>query len=123
MSFSCHLASSVESPGIARDAVTQFLAESGLTEQAIADVELVTSELVANAAAASSPSAGVDLRVGLGEGGLRIEVDDDGPGRPAVRSGTERGGFGLQVVEALSECWGTDLATQHKTVWAVLDVS
>jgi phosphoserine phosphatase RsbU/P len=89
----------------------------------MADAELVTSELVGNAVAVASRGAGVDVRLGLAESRVRIEVDDDGPGRPAVRTGTEHGGFGLQVVEALSECWGTDLASQHKTVWAVLPVA
>ena len=120
--FVCHLASSADSPGIAREVVTGFLIDSGLTDETIADAELVTSELVANAAAVASSAGGVQLRVGLGGGHLRIEVDDDGPGRPTVRVGTERGGFGLRVVEALAEHWGTDVASQHKTVWAVLPI-
>lgn len=117
------LASSADSPRIARDAVTGFLADLDLSEGSVADAELITSELVSNAVAVASIGCGVQLRVVVDDGRLRIEVDDDGPGRPTVGTGTELGGFGLQVVEALSERWGTDLASQHKTVWAVLPVS
>lgn len=122
MSHALQVEPNDDGPRIAREAIRRFLEDRGLKEEAVADAELVTSELVANAVSATSSTDGVVVRAELHEGRLRIEVDDDGPGRPATRTGTERGGFGLHVVEALSERWGTDVASQHKTVWAVLSV-
>ena len=106
-----------ESPARARDAITGYLAQRQVDDRRLADAALVTSELVANAV---DVAGSVHLRAGLVGGHIRIEVDDDGPGRPRLVTGNERGGFGLHVVDALAEEWGTELASQHKTVWAVL---
>ena len=80
--------------------------------RALADAQLVLSELVTN----SVRHAGLDgdavlrIAVSLHEGVLRLEVIDEGDlGAVALRPPTMAGGgFGLNVVEMLSRAWGVD---------------
>ena len=74
---------------------------------------LVVSELVSNSVrhgGASAPGV-VVVRVGLIEILVRVEVEDRGragaiaPRSPDLEGG---GGFGLNVVQALSERWGLE---------------
>jgi serine/threonine-protein kinase RsbW len=52
---------------------------------------------------------------------IRVEVTDEGPGLPVVRTPrpTEPHGRGLQVVEMLSDKWGVEklAGDKGKTVW------
>jgi anti-sigma regulatory factor (Ser/Thr protein kinase) len=80
------------------------------------DVAVVVSELVSNAVSATSGPVAVSLTVWGTI--LRIEVTDDGPGRPQLRAGSDRGGFGLHIVERLALAWGWHEEATAKTVWA-----
>lgn len=96
--------------------------------------ELVVSELVTNAvtAAAAAPAGGVPapvrLRLSARMNGQRVdavhvEVWDAAsalprPGRDAPPD--EPGGWGLVLVEAVSQRWGSYPANGGKVVWAVL---
>jgi anti-sigma regulatory factor (Ser/Thr protein kinase) len=82
---------------------------------------LVLSELVSNAVRHTGTE--VEVRLQLADGRLKIEVHDDGGGRPAVVPLERRtiGGNGLDIVSRLSESWGVNPdANGGKSVWCVL---
>ncbi|HET6811479.1 MAG TPA: ATP-binding protein [Acidimicrobiales bacterium] len=91
---------------------------AGAPEDAVANAELIISELVTN----SILHAGTAVRIGLKELGpvVRLEVGDQDRNRPeAKRYSPEAGtGRGLQLVEALALAWGVDSGPDGKTVWA-----
>lgn len=97
-----------------------------LAEEVMQDAAQVASELAANAVRHGNPP--VLLRVSRAPAGLRIEVSqrDDGvrDRRPVIRSDR----FGLQLVAALSQSWGTSLDSEHpagrggrRIVWAQIE--
>jgi serine/threonine-protein kinase RsbW len=77
-------------------------------------VELLTSELVANAvlhggACSEGPGEGVvEVRVSSVAGAVRVDVDDGNPDPPQLRHvGAEStGGRGVALVDALATRWG-----------------
>jgi anti-sigma regulatory factor (Ser/Thr protein kinase) len=87
--------------------------------------KLVVSELVSNSVRHSGATGGgVLIRVRLVAGGFWFEVEDSGRDgavmRPAADPGAE-GGFGLRIVDALSERWGIERRAQGGTrAWAQL---
>ena len=86
--------------------------------QELADAQIVTTELVNNAVLHGAGS--VRLTIRLGAATLRIEVADEGTGAAVHVSahGSEQGGHGLRIVQALSTSWGAFEGTTH--VWAEL---
>ncbi|GAA2017326.1 hypothetical protein GCM10009756_01620 [Pseudokineococcus marinus] len=84
-----------------------------------AQAELVVSELVGNAVLHGWGPVG--LRLQHDERGLLVEVDDANPAPPGVVAERREGpgGFGLHVVERLSD-WGWRHSGTGKTVWARL---
>ena len=81
-------------------------------------VELMVSEIASNCVRhTSSPFR---VAVDTSNRRIRVEVTDEGEGRPVVRSPlpTEPNGRGLRVVDLLSDRWGVDTSDQvGKTVW------
>lgn len=92
-------------PRAARKFADGVLGHWGLVGMA-ASVELVVSELVANAVRYAGTTVTVRLTC-LAEG-LLVEVDDVGPGVARVITATQPtvGGYGLVIVERLAEDWG-----------------
>ena len=88
--------------------------------------ELVVSELVANAL--RHGAGPVEIRLSCGPGGLRVEVHDEGAGRPVRRHAGDYDecGRGLELLDGLiaplGGTWGTveDRRAPGKTVYAVL---
>jgi two-component sensor histidine kinase len=79
---------------------------------------LVLSELVTNAILhARTPLV---VRVRRQAGGLRLEVIDSSSAEPRRRHHSKAAttGRGLDVVEALSQSWGTEPRGEGKLVWA-----
>jgi anti-sigma regulatory factor (Ser/Thr protein kinase) len=78
---------------------------------------LLATELVTNAVRHGRGK--VCLRLRRGCHSLYIEVDDDGSALPDRRHAEDddEGGRGLQLVEALSEAWGTRPLDHGKSVW------
>lgn len=83
------------------------------------DVVLVVSELVTNSVRHGA-SNGIDVTVTAGDGQIRVEVADDGPG---FSIDDPRGsGYGLSIVEKLADRWGMRKHPKF-TVWAELSTS
>jgi anti-sigma regulatory factor (Ser/Thr protein kinase) len=105
--------------------VREALAEIHDGGWSLDDGRLVASELVGNAVRHSGCEGRHRLRitVALRGGRLVISVHDPGlSGRPARPAGDDRfepGGWGLRIISALSEAWGTERPDGYR-VWAEL---
>ena len=115
----------VRAPGAARIVVAECLRDR-VAASVLDSARLVVSELVTNSVCHGGASAAgvVVVRVGLTETMVRVEVEDRGrggviaPRSPDLEGG---GGFGLNVVQALSERWGLErVAAGGTRVWAQL---
>ena len=87
----------------------------------VEDAELVVSELVTNALVHGQSAC--ELRAGLSDAALRLQVVDDGQGMPDPQAATDTDehGRGLLLVSVLSTAWGVELLPDGgKIVWAEL---
>jgi DNA-binding NarL/FixJ family response regulator len=110
-------ASDLLSPRAARRDLRKALA-ARMEPDALATVELLTTELVTNAVQHAASTAQVTAAVT--PRGLRVAVIDGGPGVPAVRYGgpvEAESGRGLALVESLSNAWGIEQSAFGKAVW------
>ncbi|MFD5326691.1 ATP-binding protein [Streptomyces sp. NPDC127092] len=108
---------------LARRALRRALDDWGLRD--IEDVaSLVLSELMTNAVRhAHVPGREIETRFEATLGSLRIEVHDASENRPlmALPEDDAGGGWGLPLVDTLSEKWGvSDRQGTGKLVWAEL---
>jgi anti-sigma regulatory factor (Ser/Thr protein kinase) len=103
-------------PAAARSAIDALTGE--VNPALIGDTKLLVSELITNSVKYGGGGP-VTLEVGSDDPNrLRVEVIDQGSGFvPVARSKpkTEVGGWGLHLVETLSECWGVYEGSTH--VW------
>jgi len=115
----------MRAPGAARVVVADCLGDR-VASSVFHDAQLLVSELVTNSVRHSGVPAGseVIVSVSLTPGMVRVDVED--PGRSgavaphAPDSGTG-GGYGLNLVQALSERWGIERVAEGGTrVWAQL---
>jgi hypothetical protein len=104
-------------PATARAALTRWLT-GRVPGEVLADARLLASELVANSGGPEPPEEAASLwfAVELRDGVLRVDLR--APSRPAAPR-PDRGGFGLQLVEALASRWGADDDAPH--LWFELD--
>jgi anti-sigma regulatory factor (Ser/Thr protein kinase) len=110
------------SPASARRFCSEQLARWGISDDTTQTVQLVVSELVTNAVCHARTQAELTLRIT--DDCLRIEVSDksDVTVEDERRRGDAPGGWGIPIVEALTERWGVvPNAMTGKTVWAELD--
>jgi anti-sigma regulatory factor (Ser/Thr protein kinase) len=119
------LALDVQAPGAARVVVADCLGDR-VAASVFRDAQLLVSELVTNSVRHSGVPAGSDVivSVNLTPGMVRLDVEDPGHvGTVALRApdaGTG-GGYGLNLVQALSERWGMERVAEGGTrVWAQL---
>jgi anti-sigma regulatory factor (Ser/Thr protein kinase) len=95
---------------MARRSVTSI--EAGLPLRVRHRVALVVSELIANAVqhGGAGPSEEIEVRVAATPHRLRVEVIDPGWGeiQPRQRIQHADGGYGLLLVEHLSDEWGRE---------------
>jgi anti-sigma regulatory factor (Ser/Thr protein kinase) len=106
-----------DSARIARNSTEVLALGNGVDQERVSDLVLVVSELVANAVVATT-NAEVAVRIGIVGRVFRVEVDDNGPGRPHYIESSEKGGLGLRLVDRISTRWGFDFNHSDKTVWA-----
>ncbi|HEU4978489.1 MAG TPA: ATP-binding protein [Solirubrobacteraceae bacterium] len=107
-------------PAAARRAVERLAGT--VPDDVLGDLRLLVSELITNSVKYGG-DGDVTLRV-EGTDPLRVEVVDRGAGFvPVARSrpATEAGGWGLHLVEQLSDRWGVFEGSTH--VWFEIDVS
>jgi anti-sigma regulatory factor (Ser/Thr protein kinase) len=106
-------------PGLARRALAQWLDTVPCPAPIASDAQLVVSELTANAVvhARSAPI----VVASFDDGRLRIEVHDQHPAVPHIceRPGAS-GGWGLRLVAATTDGWGSTPTSTGKHVWAEL---
>ena len=120
MAESLSLSSSPESPGAARRFVSSHLQQWGYP-RLVPTAELVTSELATNAVEHSGRTFTVALE-DLGHG-VHIAVGDSADRLPVQRdsSPVDVSGRGMQIVDALSDAWGTTpVPDDGKLVWCDL---
>jgi anti-sigma regulatory factor (Ser/Thr protein kinase) len=108
----------VNAPGLSRSRLESMKSALGKRYD---DVVLVVSELVSNSvrhSGADPRSDGIDLKVSVRAGYIRVEVADNGPG---FSLDAPRGdGIGLSIVEKLADRWGMADGQQKFVVWAEL---
>ena len=112
-----HLAATPDAPRQARSWLYEAMQVWDLDDpKLLADV--LTSELVTNAVRHSG-SANLLLRLIWELGRLRVEVEDDGGGTVRVEPADPRGGhgYGLVLVDELSDAWGWEPTASGKRVW------
>lgn len=118
-----HLTLDVQAPEAARKAAADCL-RGRVTASMLDNARLLVTELVTNSLRRSGASAceGVVVRVELTRGVVYLEVEDPGRGgKIAPRSPVETGGFGLNLMQTLSERWGIERAPSGRTrVWVQL---
>ena len=105
---------------LARNWVMNELAADGVFGLENQVVELLTGELVANAALHGPPEGLVRVRTWRTGDTVRVAVRDDSPLEPVVLhpEPTAPSGRGLALVETLAAEWGIERHTgQGKTVW------
>ena len=114
----------VSAPGAARIVVAQCLRDQ-VAPDVLDNAQLLVSELITNSVRHSGAGTddSVGVRISLSRTMVRLEVEDGG-GEGAValrRPDLNGGGFGLQLVQALSERWGMERVAEGGTrVWAQL---
>lgn len=103
-------------PASARSAIDALSGD--VNPALIEDTKLLVSELITNSVKYGDGGP-VTLEVLSSEPNhLRVEVIDDGTGFvpvARVRPRTDVGGWGLHLVETLSDCWGVQDGSTH--VW------
>ena len=108
-----------ESISLARQTVDRLVGEVE-TEQ-LEVLRLLVSETVTNSVLHAKGAETVDVRLSLGRGVIRLEVEDGGPGFRRPRGvPREGGGWGLVLVDRLARRWGVRSGPQT-TVWLELD--
>lgn len=100
-----------------------------ISEETYEDVRILVTELVTNSVRHSGVANNDDVRVGIwtDPNRLRVEVADSGKGfEKTVKpfSPDQNGGWGLQIVDRLSDRWGVKRAAgAGSTVWFEIDIA
>ena len=103
-------------PSKARAAIDSLTGQ--VDDSMVPDAKLLVSELITNSVKYGSGGPVVLEVVSDEPGHMRVEVIDDGTGFVPVardRDRTEVGGWGLHMVETLSNRWGVHEGSTH--VW------
>lgn len=112
-----------EAPGQARDAVAPL--RGRVDDRTLADVRLVVSELVTNAVR-HAPGESISVSVDLDDDGVvRGEIKDHGGGGVRLRATSpgEPGGYGLGIVDALTDDWGVRTNSSTRVWFELRDTS
>ena len=119
MFYSETLPKSPTAPAAARELLDRL--HDRLSTNTLDDARLLMSELVANAVEHVAEEGNIEVRLGVQEGVLRIEVLDPGPGFTHVprseTAGDSDRGWGLVFLERVATRW----ANEPGRVWFELD--
>jgi anti-sigma regulatory factor (Ser/Thr protein kinase) len=111
----------LSSIGHGRRWVAAQAAHQGVGATGLRIVQLLASELIANAVLHGPAGGAVTVRTRQGGDRIRVEVDDDDSStRPRLltRENADDGGHGLMLVDRFADRWGYDLhGVDGKTVW------
>ena len=112
-----------EGAGLARQRLSGLERELG--REVLDNLRLMVSELVTNSIRHAGLASGtrIELNVQVGSGRIRVEVSDPGPGfepQPVTPSLYQTSGWGLYLVDQLSDRWGVIRGDSTK-VWFELD--
>jgi serine/threonine-protein kinase RsbW len=102
------VASEPEAVAAAREAVTEAT-QGRVDSETVETARLLVSELVTNGILHGGTDRPLEVDVEVGESGVRVDVKDRGAGfaqRPGTGEPDYSGGFGLFLVEELSDRWG-----------------
>jgi anti-sigma regulatory factor (Ser/Thr protein kinase) len=88
-------------------------------------VELLSSELLANAVLHGSDDESIRIEIACTDTVVRVSVTDNLPQRPVVLhpEPVAPAGRGMAIIEAMSNRWGVEPRTSGgKTVWFEIDL-
>jgi anti-sigma regulatory factor (Ser/Thr protein kinase) len=107
-----------EGPALARRIIAEELS-SRLPATTLDEIKLMVSELVTNGVVHGGGANDPVLLDVVINGNVRCRVLDRGPGFAArVQQSRDRaGGWGLRVVEELSDRWGMECSPERTEVW------
>jgi anti-sigma regulatory factor (Ser/Thr protein kinase) len=109
-------------PAAARRAVERFGTDGDVSAAVIPDVKLLVSELISNAVKYGRDGQVTLILRSEAPEHVHVEVVDQGVGFVPVardRPKTEPGGWGLHMVESLTQRWGVREGSTH--VWFEID--
>ena len=112
-----------EAATMARTAIQDML--TSVPRSVLFDAQLLTSELVSNAVrhAGLGPEDAVGVTMALTPDRLHVGVLDDGPGFEAEPHRPDAvGGWGLLLVETVSDRWGVVRGQRTNEVWFEIDL-
>ena len=98
----------------ARHAVMAFLEREGCADRGSDTAALLVSELATNAVRHARTPFTVDMR--HDDHVLEVDVGDDDPRLPILRTPDDEGGRGLRIVAALADEWGSRAREPGKVV-------
>lgn len=109
--------------GLARQLLADACRSAALPAHLSEDAVLLISELVTNVVIHGGAQARVSVTTD--DGGVRVDVSDDGRGRPQIPAPDPLAehGRGLLLLEACATCWGVHDNHPGKTVWFELHTS
>ena len=114
-----------QSVAVGRHWVVRAAVDAGVTGMANQMVELLTSELLANAVLHGSAGRAIHLWFHCTDEVARISVSDSVPDPPVVLHPgiVAPSGRGMAIVETMSNRWGVDEQPEFgKTVWFEIDL-
>jgi Anti-sigma regulatory factor (Ser/Thr protein kinase) len=97
-----------------------------LDPESVDSLELLTSELVSNGVrhAGLGPSDRIGLKVRLSDSLIRVEVHDRGrrfePRVPLAKSAEDQSGWGLYILDRMSDRWGVVDGPRGRLLWSEL---
>jgi anti-sigma regulatory factor (Ser/Thr protein kinase) len=118
---SIELPRNARAPALARAKLDDL--SGALGPEVVADMRLLVSELVTNSVKYGGVGP-VRLEVSASAGKVRAEIVDQGPGfvpRTRDRALEDVGGWGLHLVDELTDRWGTYAGSTH--VWFEIDLA
>lgn len=109
---------------VARHWVMHTIAASGVTGPQNQVVELLTAEVVANAAVHGPADGRIRVKAWTDDRNAYVSVSDDSLASPIVRhpEPSDLSGRGMALVQALADEWGVEVGPAGKTVWFALEL-